>query len=154
MVSQRMWRVVRAASFEDIADCMRVRLWVFVGEQEVPLEDEVDDDDAIAIHYLVRDRNIPVGTARLVPKGSFAKIGRLAVLRPHRCCGVGSAIMAYILATDGRAYERLILDAQLHAIPFYERWGFRAEGETFMDAGIPHRRMHLLNSDVQGGTLR
>jgi len=117
---------------------------VFVEEQGVPLAEELDADDAHALHYLVRDSEFPVAAARLVPKNDgIAKVGRVAVLPEYRRQGVGSELMTYILGGDARSYEEVILDSQLTAVGFYERLGFVAEGDEFLDAGIPHIRMRL-----------
>lgn len=113
-------------------------------EQNVPLEEEVDSDDAAALHYIVKEGRRGVGTARLVLKGAgVGKIGRLAVLPEYRRLGIGSALIHHIRSTDGAHLTELILDAQVAAQRFYERLGFRAEGSIFLDAGIPHVRMRL-----------
>ena len=85
-----------------------------------------------------RDGN-PIGTGRLLPDGH---IGRMAVLREWRGRGVGTALLRALME-EGRkqGFERLILAAQVQAMPFYEKEGFVAEGDVFDDAGIPHRNM-------------
>ena len=90
---------------------------------------------------LVKD-GVPVATARLFSKGGAAKIGRVAVLKEHRGCGLGAKVMewAMYMAKDLKL-QPMVLDAQVDVIPFYERLGFEAEGPVFDDAGIPHRRM-------------
>jgi ElaA protein len=125
-----------------------VRLAVFVAEQRVPIELEIDEHDATARHWVARDEGEDgrvVGTARVVEKPDGAwKIGRVAVAASHRGKGVGAAIMRAILA-DARAEGApgALLESQTHAMGFYERLGFAAEGPEFLDAGIPHRLMRL-----------
>lgn len=86
----------------------------------------------------------PLGTGRLVVEEGRGHIGRMAVLAGERRGGVGTAIMEYLLRIAGeRGLRDVYLAAQLHAIPFYERFGFRAEGEIFADGGLPHRWMTL-----------
>ncbi len=120
---------------------------VFVVEQAVPIEEEVDDYDATAIQYLAGIGSRAVGTARLVNLGrGVGKIGRVAVHQEWRGTGVGSSLVEHIIRTDGADCALLTLDSQLAAIPFYERFGFRATGDVFMDAGIPHRRMERSRS--------
>ncbi len=82
-----------------------------------------------------------MGTARVIlqDSGTRAKITRVAVLRPARGHGIGEALMRHIETT--LPARRFVLDAQLHALPFYERLGYTATGDVFMEAGIPHRRM-------------
>ncbi len=125
---------------EDREALRRVRETVFVEEQGVPLELEWDGLDEQAFHLLAEDeQGNPVGTGRLLPDGH---IGRMAVLEPWRDRGVGTALLLGLLEEGRRrGLDRLVLNAQLGALPFYERQGFVAEGPVFDDAGIPHRRM-------------
>ena len=117
-----------------------VRRIVFIEEQHVPEALELDESDSICHHVLVTDAdNKPVGTGRIGPDG---RIGRMAVLKEYRGQGVGSALLAALLDyARQEQYAGVYLHAQLDAIPFYENHGFIASGETFMDAGIPHRTM-------------
>jgi len=117
----------------------QVRRQVFIVEQRVPEEEEWDEDDPVSIHVLATRNREPVGTGRLTPAG---KIGRMAVLSEVRGRGVGSRILG-MLAGEAvhRGLAELRLNAQVHAIPFYERQGYTAEGPVFMEAGIPHRSM-------------
>ena len=126
-----------------------VRTIVFVDEQAVPLEEELDAYDATATHFRVRVHeasHLPcsvVATARLVDKGGgLAKIGRVAVLKQYRGLGIGFALMRYVEEHAAAAgVMELILEAQLHALQFYEKLGYTAEGGVFLDAGIEHRLM-------------
>jgi len=118
-----------------------VRRAVFIDEQGVPPELEWDGLDPTARHLLAESGDGTVlGCARLLDDGH---IGRMAVLAGHRGRGVGSALLqaAMALARDA-GLAAVWLDAQVQAIPFYQHHGFTAEGPEFLDAGIPHRRMH------------
>jgi predicted GNAT family N-acyltransferase len=117
-----------------------VRFAVFVEEQQVPAAIELDEFDAVSLHALAFDsEGRVVGTGRLLPDGH---IGRMAVLRQARGAGVGSALLrALMAAAQARGDRQVMLNAQTHALPFYARFGFEAEGEQFDDAGIPHRAM-------------
>lgn len=136
---------VRIADWSDPADraaIRRVRETVFIAEQGVPPEEEWDAHDETCLHVLALDATgEAIGTGRLLSGGW---IGRLAVVRSWRGRGVGDALMRELLAA---AYERgeheSLLHAQTHAIPFYERFGYVAEGEEFEECGIPHRLMRL-----------
>lgn len=121
-------------------DARQVRHAVFVVEQSVPLEIELDDQDAVSIHAVAYDgQGRPLGTGRLLPDGH---IGRMAVRKAWRGQGVGSLLLNALMdAARRRGDAEVVLDAQLHARPFYARHGFVEEGGTFMDAGIPHRVM-------------
>lgn len=122
------------------AAARQVRLKVFVEEQGIAPELELDERDATAVHAVAFDAaGQPVATGRLLPD---AHIGRMAVLPDVRGQGVGAAILRALMAiaaTRGDAQVRL--HAQRSAIGFYAKEGFVAEGEEYMEAGIPHRTM-------------
>jgi len=119
-----------------------VRRRVFIEEQGIPETDEWDDVDPVARHVLAIGKNRDaVGTGRLEPTG---KIGRIAVLSQYRGTGIGGHIMSHLVnhATE-LGFTRVYLHAQTAAEGFYARLGFRAEGPTFDECGIPHVRMTL-----------
>ncbi|NMC68621.1 MAG: GNAT family N-acetyltransferase [Myxococcales bacterium] len=122
------------------AELYAVRRAVFVEEQRVPRELEIDDLDPTALHLLARDAaGRPIGTGRLAADG---RIGRMAVLAEWRGRGVGGAILERLVAAARqRGLEEVVAGAQVRAIGFYERHGFRVEGPVYDDAGIPHRTM-------------
>lgn len=117
---------------------------VFVEEQAVPVELERDELDAVATHAVARDAaGRLVGTGRLVvrPDG-VARIGRMAVAAEARGCGVGTAVLAVLEAAAVDAgCTRAELHSQVRASGFYQRAGYRPEGEPFDEAGIPHVAM-------------
>lgn len=117
-----------------------VREAVFVVEQGVPLELEWDEYDAVSLHVVARDSNgTVIGTGRLLPDGH---IGRLAVLANWRGKDVGRALMERLIDEAAKKQQQaLLLHAQVQALGFYEKLGFVAEGDVFMEAGIPHRLM-------------
>ncbi len=122
------------------AELRILREFVFIKEQNVPLELEWDGKDENAIHVLARDeKGRGIGTARMTMDGH---IGRMAVLRTWRRRGVGSEMLiALITIARARQLPRVKLDAQTHAVDFYLRHDFVAQGEIFMDANIPHQHM-------------
>lgn len=135
----------------DLRASLRIRLAVFVSEQNVPLDEEIDADDARAVLYLASIGDRAVGTSRLVARDSGRWIiGRLAVLRPYRKQGVGTALMERMLS-DAGDFRTIALNAQAAAVSFYERWGFEIVGEEFMDAGILHRPMEREPDIKYGG---
>lgn len=127
----------------DIAACHLIRKLVFVDEQGIALAEDIDGLDDQATHFLAVENGTPVGTARVLEKGSTGKIGRLAVLKPHRSKGIGAAIIrAALHDLAARPHIREArLGAQIEAIPFYEALGFTPEGDEFLDAGLPHQEM-------------
>ncbi|WP_106478626.1 GNAT family N-acetyltransferase [Phytohalomonas tamaricis] len=122
-------------------DCTAIRYSVFIEEQQVPVEEELDARDGDCLHFLLRVDGEPVGTARLLPDGH---IGRVAILAAYRGKGLGRELMQTIIekARD-RGHDSVALAAQTHALDFYARLGFIAHGPEFLDAGIPHRDMTL-----------
>lgn len=123
-----------------------IRFRVFVDEQKVPAELELDETDSTAFHVLATDKSgEPCGTGRLYvdpENAQHAKIGRMAVLAQHRGGGCGRAILAALIDEARRCgYSVAILSAQTHALPFYEKFGFASDGPEYLDAGIPHRTM-------------
>ena len=127
----------------DIPTCRALRRVGFIDEQGVSEADEVDGLDGHAIHLLAWDEACPVGTARLLVKGAVGKIGRVCVLPEARGLGLGAALIdaaLSVLRTQPGVAEAY-LGSQSHATGFYEKLGFAAFGEEFLDAGIPHRHM-------------
>ena len=129
-----------------------VRVVVFVQEQNVPVDLEMDDRDALCTHVLARHKRRPVGTGRIDIE-KHGKIGRVAVLPDYRGQGLGKALMVALEAMAQQAgLAQVRVNAQVSARGFYEKQGYVAEGETFLEAEIVHVRMikplgkHLQNS--------
>lgn len=141
---------IREASWQaDNSTLRALRESVFMQEQGVPVELEWDGRDENATHLLAEDElGNPIATARMLADGH---IGRVAVLKPWRRRGVGTALMRFCLTlARQQGLSHVHLDAQMDALPFYTRLGFIAEGEVFMDAGIPHRHMQLRLEEKPG----
>lgn len=143
-------KVENAAEMEE---ALAVRRRVFIEEQGVPEDIEVDEHDAdpatvtTALHVLGRLDEVAVATGRLLLEDDRSRpvhVGRVAVLAEYRGRGFGREVM---LALQARArelgYPGIVLSAQTHAIGFYERLGYVAHGDIYEEAGIPHREMEL-----------
>jgi len=148
MIDLRKAKVVtfRGMSHELWPKVSQLRFQVFIIEQEVPDDEEFDqyDTDSHTTHVACVYEDEVIGTGRLYwdTKVKAGRIGRMAVDRLLRKGGVGKVIMrALIQEAQERGWRDLVLSAQTHAIPFYERLGFAAEGSEYLDAGIPHRTM-------------
>ena len=130
---------------QDLATCYRLRHRVFVEEQGVPVEEEIDALDPTAIHLLALQDGRPAGTARIVLSDGTAKIGRVCVLPEARGTGLGADLIraAVEIARQTPNTMRVVLGAQVHALAFYEKLGFTAFGPVYDDAGIDHRDMEM-----------
>ena len=121
-------------------DAQKVRIEVFVIEQNVPVELEWDEGDEVSTHAVAYDeKGQPVATGRLLPDGH---VGRMAVSQSLRGKGIGKQVLIALLEQARQDdHKELVLHAQTHAIPFYERQGFIVEGEEFIEADMPHHLM-------------
>ena len=123
-----------------------IRKQVFIEEQGVPEDMELDEHDPLAKHALVYQDGLCVGTGRLVRlDNDHAQIGRMAVLSAYRNQSIGTAILSRLIAlAKAEGILVLVLHSQISALPFYAKFGFVAEGPIYDEAGIPHRNMILL----------
>lgn len=123
--------------------CFDIRRSVFIEEQQIPEAEEWDAHDASSLHFLAVAEDGPAGTARVIAKDTCAKIGRVAVMADHRGTGLGAELMRQVLdGVKARGFTSAELESQVYAIPFYERFGFAAEGPEYDDgSGIMHRLM-------------
>lgn len=123
---------------EERARLLAVRTTVFVEEQGVPASIEEDERDPLCLHLLALRAGEPVGAARL-DIGLRGKLGRVAVLKAERGQGIGVALTTALHSlASGASLEAVWCHAQLSAVPFYERLGYRSEGGVFREAGIDH----------------
>jgi predicted GNAT family N-acyltransferase len=127
---------------KELEDAYSVRKIVFVDEQNVPLEEEIDAFEGEAEHFVMYDEGSPIGAGRFRFIDGYGKVERICVLNKARKTGAGKTIMNaienYALQKD---IHKLKLNAQTHAIPFYAGLGYEIVSEEFMDAGIPHKTM-------------
>ncbi|MDP2805635.1 MAG: GNAT family N-acetyltransferase [Gallionellaceae bacterium] len=134
---------IHPVTWHDAEPMLRaVREAVFIREQSVLVELEWDGLDETSHHVLaLSSTGQAIGCGRILPN---AHIGRIAVMPEWRGKKVGTAILEGLLAyASSRHYPEVDLDAQVQALPFYRNFGFIEEGEDFMDAGIPHRKLRM-----------
>ena len=136
-------KVTQAITEKDQQDCFAIRIEVFVEEQGVPSEEELDELDTSSFHALARINTFPVGTGRLIPEGNnYGRIGRMAVRKDFRRFGVGGLVLTYleeIAVNEG--ITRITLDAQEYVKQFYLDHGYQEQGDMFLEVGIPHVTM-------------
>ncbi len=120
-------------------DICAIRYKVFVGEQNVPVELEIDGLDDEAKHALAFVDGVPIGTGRILSDGH---IGRVAVLKDYRSLGIGKSIMKELIKwAQNMNLEKAWLSSQWHAHSFYLDIGFVCVGEIYKEAGIDHIKM-------------
>ena len=126
----------------EIAAALALREEVFCGEQGVSLAEERDGRDEEALHLVAVDDGVVVATCRLLVEGATVKLGRMAVSRTRRGLGLARALITEA-ETRARALgaDRMVLAAQLSAQALYDRAGYDAYGDVFLDAGIEHVMM-------------
>lgn len=132
---------VQLGSWEELRkEASAIRFEVFVQEQQVPLELEIDEMDGLCLHALAFDaQGRAIATGRLLPDGH---IGRMAVKSSERNKGVGAVVLQTLVeAAKLKGYNEVVLGAQIHAKGFYDRQGFVEYGDIFMDANIAHIMM-------------
>ena len=120
-------------------DICAIRYKVFVGEQKVPEELEIDGLDDQAKHVLAFVDGVPIGTGRILSDGH---IGRVAVLKDYRGLGIGKSIMKDLIKwAQNMNLEKVWLSSQWHAHSFYLDLDFVCVGEIYKEAGIDHIKM-------------
>lgn len=140
---------------DDLTDAYDIRRKVFIEEQGVSEEEEMDGTDGLSVHLVVyggnaMQENIPVACGRILVENGLYTLGRIAVLKEHRGKGYGDLVVRMLIrkAFDSGA-EVQYIHSQLHARSFYEKLGFIAYGEEYEEAGIPHISMKH-EGDVSG----
>ncbi len=134
-------KITKISTEEDLNKCFHIRTVVFVDEQKVPIKEEIDGLDGEAEHYLLLVNGKAVATARIrIPEDAQAIFERVAVLKSHRGHDLGRKLMEFIIADlrKNPAIKGLKLGAQLQAIVFYEKLGFKSYGNEYYDASIKH----------------
>lgn len=127
---------------EQLKDAYKVRHTVFVKEQGVPPEIEIDELENEAIHFVGYEDNLPISAGRIRFVDDYGKLERVCVLKEFRGYSYGKQIitkMEQTIAAKGK--NKAKLNAQTHAEAFYESLGYKTISDEFMDAGIPHVTM-------------
>jgi predicted GNAT family N-acyltransferase len=127
----------------EFADALKVRRLVFIDEQQVPEEEEIDQYEPECTHVVMYDDNQqPIAAGRLRNVDGIGKMERICVLSSHRNLGLGKHVMDHLekLAKE-KGFKKLKLNAQTHAEGFYDKLGYQTISDVFMDAGIPHVTM-------------
>jgi predicted GNAT family N-acyltransferase len=133
----------------DLTDAYALRSLIFTAEQGTPEEEDIDGRDDDAVHLVLYDGGCPVATGRIFTEANRCYLGRICVRRERRKSGLGEALTrALIRQAEALGHDEQFLHAQIQARGFYERLGFAAVGEPYMEVGIPHismRRARIKN---------
>ena len=129
----------------EMAACMWLRRLIFIKEQNVAEQEEIDGKDSICTHVLAVSNGLPVGAARFQQIDTFVKIQRVCVLKEHRKHGIGVKLIKFIIGqvSSSEGIASIRLGAQTHALEFYHKLGFIECSEEYLDAGILHRNMEM-----------
>lgn len=139
-------KVVIASNQDLYSQCLEIRRKVFIEEQGVPKDIEIDEHEDKAVHFLALVDGKPAGTGRLRLKKSYAKFERIASLRDYRGSGVGKGLMDFMQGYATREYPTYLqaMHAQESAVGFYKKLGWVQIGSEFHEAGIAHRVLIFL----------
>ena len=135
---------------QDLSEPFAIRRAVFGEEQGCPEAEDFDAFDASALHLMVYVDEVPAGTGRIWHDDAGFRIGRLAVLPPYRGQKIGDlALRLLVYKAFSSGAEALTVSAQTYLRRFYEKFGFRAEGEEYMETGRPHILMRVNKDEVK-----
>lgn len=124
---------------EELEAAISVRFRVFVGEQSIPADEELDEDDSVATHAIALCRGIVVGAGRVVYRDGAARIGRMAVELEWRRQGIGGRLLQF-LEEEARSQgvTDWVLHSQIYVRSFYAAHGYEEKGAVFLEVDIPH----------------
>ena len=124
--------------------CYLIREKVFINEQRVSPQLEWDKFDLKAIHGILSTNNLVIGCARIVTANGEVKLERMAILKNYRLKGFGSFFLnQIILYIKNEISNTVHISAQVSAIPFYKKHGFKITSKTYIEVGIKHQAMTL-----------
>ena len=129
----------------EIFAAIHIRKIVFIDEQQVSIDEELDGLDFDANHYLVKIDNKYVATCRVYVKDKIATIGRVAVLKEYRKKGYAKYLLNNVInIVKEDDIDKIEIGAQVQAVGFYEKLGFKINGNIYLDANIEHYPMELI----------
>jgi len=134
--------IIKVTNEQEQKDAYFVRQKVFVEEQNVSMEEEMDQFDDIATHLVGYEDKLPVAASRLRFVEEYGKLERICVLKEYRGHGYGKQMILHMeQEVKDQGYSKSKLNAQTQALDFYKGLGYEIVSEEFMDAGIPHVTM-------------
>ncbi|MFC2014987.1 GNAT family N-acetyltransferase [Chloroflexota bacterium] len=127
----------------EMKKALEIRKKVFVEEQGISSDLDLDGNDSDALHVIVKKLDEPVGTVRIrFLTTQQAKLERMAIMKPSRGSGIGRQVITFLeKELKTRGIEQIVLHAQHNSIDFYNKCGFKSTSLPFLEAGIRHVSM-------------
>ncbi len=141
-------QIAKVRDFNQFAKVIYLRTIVYIVEQNCPYEEEFDNTDNDAVHYLGTIEDAPVTTCRVIVESAAAKIGRIVTAKEFRNQGYASRLLNHVISdikTQGKI-ALIKMSAQDHAMGLYNKLGFEVYGDGYIEAGIPH---HMMKMDIR-----
>jgi len=136
-------QVKKVNTKETLNQVFSIRKKVFIDEQKVPIEIEMDEFDRTSEHFIAYLNKKPIGCAR-IRYNDFAKLERIAILKEHRNKGYGTQLTEYLIQyCKNKKIRKIVIHSQMYILDFYKRFGFKPVSEPFDEAGIKHIKMIL-----------
>ncbi|AIF42794.1 GNAT family N-acetyltransferase [Virgibacillus sp. SK37] len=135
-------KIKKVENQQELEQAYNVRMVVFVDEQQVSPEEEMDENDAHSIHFVGYEGAEPIAASRLRFVDTYGKLERICILKEHRGKSFGrQMIEAMEREIAAQGYQKAKLNGQIQAENFYKKLGYQTVSDVFMDAGIPHVTM-------------
>lgn len=129
---------------EELEQTINIRKKVFIKEQNVPFDIEIDGLDKESKHFIAYLNDEPIGCARIRTNKKYAKLERIAIVKEQRGKGFGTKLTNFLIDyCKKQNFDEIILHSQKYVIDFYKKFGFKTRGKTFLEADIEHKEMHL-----------
>jgi len=126
--------------FEKVID---IRKNVFIKEQNVPYDIEIDGLDSTSEHFIAYLNDETIGCARIRTEKSVAKLERIAVIKKYRGKGFGTKLTKFLIEyCKKERFDEIVLHSQTQVVDFYRKLGFKTRGKTFFEADIEHIEMY------------
>lgn len=128
----------------DFKKTIAIRKNVFIKEQKVPPDIEIDGLDPEAEHFIAYFNNKPIGCARIRTKDNYAKLERIAIIKEYRGKGYGAELTKFLINyCKQKIFKEICLHSQIYISNFYKKFGFKSKGKHFFEAGIEHVEMFM-----------
>jgi predicted GNAT family N-acyltransferase len=137
-------KIKKVKNKSEIDKVFEIRTNVFVKEQKVPPDLEIDGLDSESEHFVVYLDNKIIGCARIRTKNNFAKLERIAIIKEHRNKGFGKELTKFLIDyCKQKKFDEIRLNSQIYVSDFYKKLGFKSKGKNFFEAGIEHIEMYM-----------